>query len=258
MIDSRLKLQGSRILVAPLALAYAVMWAGGIGSHILHGGTPAHMWWAAPVFLALAALIVIATSNRKEIRALVAAAALGVTSELIGVRYGFLYGEYAYTDALRPLAFGVPVVMAGAWMVLAAYVRQMVLFFRMSVWAEITAASLWMTAIDLVIDPLAAGLLGYWRWLEGGLYYGIPARNFLGWFLVSLSIFSLIRAFEGGNRRPNRWARLTGLSIIMFFTAIALIHGLMLAGSAGVTLCLLDLAVSRWPAGIKAFMVSSR
>jgi putative membrane protein len=253
-----IKSKGAKILVAPLALAYSVMWAGGIGSHLLHGGPPAHMWWAATVFLALAGLILLATSNADEIRALVAAAAIGVASEVAGVRYGFLYGEYAYTDALRPLVFGVPLVMASAWMVLAAYVRQVVSFFRLPAWAEITAASLWMTAIDLVIDPLAAGRLGYWRWHEGGRYYGIPARNFLGWFIVSLLIFSLIGALEGGRRRANPWARLTGLSIVVFFTTIALIHGLMLAFSAGAALCLLDLAAARLPARIKAIRVSSR
>jgi putative membrane protein len=232
----------SKILFIALALAYAVMWAGGIGSHILQGRPPAHMWWTAPAFLLLAGLLVLATSSRAEIKALVAAAVIGIASELIGVRYGFLYGEYVYTDALRPLVFGVPLVMTSAWMVLVAYVRQMVLSFRLPAWAEITAASLWMTGIDVVIDPLAGGPLGYWRWVEGGPYYGIPARNFLGWFMISLVIFSAARAVAGSERRPNIVARSVGLSIVLFFTSLALIHGLALAAAAGAALCLIHYA----------------
>jgi putative membrane protein len=247
----------SKILLALLVIAYIVMWAGGVGTHVLQGGTPEHMWWAAPVFLLLASLIVLVTSDATEIKALALAAIIGIGSEIVGVRAGFLYGEYIYTDALRPVALGVPLVMASAWMVLAAYIRQMMSFFRLPAWGEVAAASLWMTAIDLLIDPLAAGPLGYWRWLEGGRYYGIPARNFLGWFIVSVLIFSLTGALFKNRRAANLWASLVGLSIIVFFTAMALIHGLRPVGYIGIMLCLLHAGIALLPERIKALKAPS-
>lgn len=113
-------------------------------------------------------------------------------------------------------------------------------------------AALWMTAIDLVIDPLAAGTLDYWRWAGGGAYYGIPARNFLGWFTVSLLIFGLIGVLFRRGRQSNVYACRVGFSIILFFTVIALAHGLILAGVIGMALCLLHLALPILPAGFKA------
>ncbi len=77
---------------------------------------------------------------------------------------------------------------AQGWSV--TYVRQMLMNLRLSAWLEALIAASWMTAIDLVIDPLAANQLGYWRWVKSSAYYGIPLHNFAGWFVVSLIIFS--------------------------------------------------------------------
>ncbi len=112
----------------------------------------------------------------------------------------------------------------------------------MSAAARMPAAALWMTAIDLVIDPLAANQLGYCRWVQSGRDYGIPWQNFIGWFVVSFIIFS------GFRRRvwmweKNRTARYVGLSIVLFFTVIAFSYGLVLAGGVGVGLSLAHLAL---------------
>ena len=168
-----------------------------------------------------------------------AAAGIGFIAEYVGVSYGFLFGQYVYTGTLRPLLLGVPLVMACAWMILFAYVKQMLLPFKLSKPAEMTISGVWMVAIDLLIDPLAANRLGYWRWIESGAYYGVPARNFLGWFVVSFMIFGIIR------QRPQSdlWARAVGLSILLFFTVIALAHQLALAASVGLALSLVHLAL---------------
>jgi uncharacterized membrane protein len=103
------------------------MWIGGVSSHILYGGPPAEAGWAAPVFLVLAGLITLVTASPANLGGLLAAAGAGLIAECIGVRYGFLFGRYVYTDALRPLLLGAPLVMASAWMILFAYVKQTLL-----------------------------------------------------------------------------------------------------------------------------------
>ena len=86
----------------------------------------------------------------------------------------------------------------------------------------------------------AANQLGYWRWARAGEYYGIPFHNFAGWFVVSLLIFSLLPA----RREANPAAAHIGLSIVLFFTIIALTFHLWLAGLIGIGLALLHFSLA--------------
>lgn len=245
------KLKLKSFLLAALTVAYAVMWVGGLGHYGLYGGPPLNAPWAASVFLTLAGLLVLATSRGSDLIRLLAAALLGFIAEIIGVRFGFIFSPYRYTDVLQPQFLGAPLVMLSAWMVLVSYCYQMVGNLNLPRLIEGALAALWMTAIDLVIDPLAANQLGYWRWARSGAYYGIPMQNFIGWFVVSLMIFSLFSRkapkipYEMWVWQKNRAARYVGLSIVLFFTAIALSHGLVLAGVIGLGLCLAHLALDR-------------
>jgi putative membrane protein len=229
-----------KAILAALVCAYVTMWVGGVSSHILYGGPPAEARWAAPVFLLLAGLIALVTAGRANLGGLLAAAGIGFIAEYIGVTYGFLFGRYVYTGTLQPLLLGVPLVMASAWMILFAYVRRMMLPFKLSWPVETLISGVWMVTIDLLIDPLAANKLGYWRWIDAGAYYGVPARNFLGWFVVSVLIFGIIRR----RPQPATWARSVGLSILLFFTVIAIAYQLALAASAGLALSLVHLALA--------------
>jgi putative membrane protein len=46
-----------------------------------------------------------------------------------------------------------------------------------------------LTAWDVFLDPRMARE-GYWSWPGGGRYEGIPASNFLGWFVTGLGVFA--------------------------------------------------------------------
>jgi putative membrane protein len=209
---------------AALWLAYGVLWAGGAGGHLLYGGTPAKMGWTAPLFLLLAGLLVIASAPR-EWRALLISFGAGFTAEAIGVATGYPFGGYTYSSALAPSLLGVPLVVAGAWMVLIAWVRQL--------WLPVWLGAIVMAMFDLVIDPLAANTLGYWEWTRPGAYYGVPLGNFAGWFAVSLIILWVVRA------RPARNAGVlaVGCSILVFFALIALAHAFAAPACFGFLLC---------------------
>ncbi|NBO65974.1 MAG: carotenoid biosynthesis protein [Acidobacteria bacterium] len=225
--------------------AYLVMWLGGLVNYMLVGHPPVDAPWAASLFLFLAGLVVLLTSASTGRINLILAALIGLFAEMVGVRYGFLFSPYSYTSVLVPQLHGVPLVMLFAWMVLVAYTWQLWtnLFnystggfpFRRILVSLIGAG--WMTAIDLLIDPLAANNLGYWRWVESSPYYGIPYHNFAGWFLVSFFIFIVIPP----PREQNQLATPVGLSIVIFFTTIALALKLWIAGLVGIALVLIDL-----------------
>lgn len=225
--------RGRRWLLLALAALYGVLWLGGIVAYLFLGGPPPDAAWTAPVFLAVAAVLAVFVSPRSEGPILLGGAALGFAAEAIGVASGFPFGCYHYTATLYPHVLGVPVVMAAAWLVLFVYVRQM----TRSCWV----AAAWMTAIDLVIDPLAVNTLNYWAWENTGLYYGIPWTNFAGWFFVSLTLFALARKAAA----PNPPAAWLGLSVILFFTVIALGTGLFLAGAVGLALTALHIVRTR-------------
>jgi uncharacterized membrane protein len=215
-----------RSALAALWLAYAVFWIGGVGGHLLYGGTPANMRWTAPLFLALASLLVV-VSNPADWRACAISFAAGFLAEAIGASTGYPFGRYSYTSTLAPSVFGVPLVVAGAWMILIAWVRQL----SIPVWAGALA----MTLFDLVIDPLAANTLGYWKWTSAGPYFGVPLSNFAGWFCVSFLILTILRA------RPARSVGvvLTGCSILIFFALVSIAHHYFVPAGIGVTLCAL-------------------
>jgi putative membrane protein len=122
--------------------------------------------------------------------------------------------------------------MTSAWMVLVAYVHNLVTGLPLPGVLRIAAGAGLLTAIDLVIDPLASGPLGYWVWREGGAFHGVPTRNFAGWFAVGAVIlaFTHLVARDGDAVRA---ARPVGLSIVLFFTLLAVGFGLTAPAIAG-------------------------
>ena len=218
-----------------LVAVYGFFWAGGMASYGLQGGPPDGAAWAAPLFLLLAALVVMALADRRDMPAILGAGLIGYVAEIPGTHLGFPFGHYDYTQVLFPHLFAVPLVLIAAWLILIAYVRDML---RPPGFKPVPAAFIgaaWMTAIDLIIDPLAGGPLQYWSWDREGWYYGIPWTNFAGWFLVSLVILLVFR-------RPwtaNPAARWVGLSIIGFFGFIALALGYWGPVAAAAALALL-------------------
>lgn len=225
-----------------LAFAYGFFWIGGVGAYWIFGGPPDHVSWTAPLFLLLAGVVVVAGSAVRDWPRMAACASVGFVAEILGVHTDFPFGEYAYTQVLRPHLFSVPLVMIAAWLVLLAYIMEMLRDYRLAPPARIALASIWMTSIDFIIDPLAAGPLDYWAWTHPGWYYGIPATNFLGWLAVSALAFYA----AGPAWRPNPGARWVGLSVVFFFVCVAIAKGLMLAAIVGAVLCILHGAIRTW------------
>ncbi len=225
------------VLRIVLWAAYALNWLGGVGGHLFLGGTPVNMAWAAPLFLLLASTLVV-MAQPEDWRALLLSFLFGFIAEAIGVATGYPFGRYAYTPVLAPSVLGVPPVMAGAWMILVAWVRQM----RLPFWG----GALVMVAIDLLIDPLAANTLAFWKWQASGPYFGIPFSNFAGWFVVSLVILAFLREPP----KPNAAVMAVGSSILLFFVLLGFAHGYFVPYSIGGVLC--GGGYLRWRSSIKS------
>ena len=221
---------------AIIGIAFSALWIGGVLSYSFLGGPPVGSEWTAPLFLALAGALIVVLTRRQDLHWLAIAAVIGFASELVGVATGMPFGGYEYTAILGPKLLGVPLVLAAAWLVIVSYVQSwMATLQPPRVFRPLLAAA-WMTVIDLLIDPLAAGPLGYWVWADGGSYFGIPWTNFLGWFVVSLVIFLLIPR----SWRPRAAVRVVGASVVLFFGVIALALDLVVPGAIAAGLLALD------------------
>jgi len=127
---------------------------------------------------------------RRGAGAVAAAGALGFAAELYGVATGRPFGHYTYSERLGPRVGGVPVLAAAAWAMMArpSWVVAGLVDRRPPVRIPLAAGAL--TAWDVFLDPRMAAD-GYWSWPQGGRYEGIPASNFLGWWVTGLALFTV-------------------------------------------------------------------
>lgn len=87
--------------------------------------------------------------------------------------------------------------------------------------------------LDLLIEPVAVHVSGYWLWQRGGVYYGIPAQNFIAWAVIG-GLMALLAARLIGNpaSRPA-FAFLPPALYIMnalLFGVVAFAHGYIVTG----------------------------
>lgn len=228
-----------RLVRYGLPAVYAVLWVGGIGVHCL-GLPPDEARLGAPAFLLTAAAIVLAHAPGARTW-LLAVGVAGFLVELLGSHSGLPFGSYSYSGALQPQLAGVPLVMSCAWIVLIAYVKSFETAMSSAGWVRVAAGAAMMVAIDLVIEPVAAGPLSYWSWRASGAYYGVPWQNFAGWFLTSAAMLA-----TGRNQRiASGHVHNVGLSIVVFFGLIGACQGRWAALIVAAGLAVLHAALTR-------------
>ena len=135
---------------------------------------------------------------------------VGTISESIGLRTGFPFGHYRFTDLMGPQIFGLPILLVLAyvgmgylsWVVGLALLggenkplsgKRIVLLPLM--------ASIVMTAWDLSMEAVWADIDHAWVWRDGGSYYGVPISNFLGWLFTVYAFYQLFALYLR-NREP--------------------------------------------------------
>ena len=129
--------------------------------------------------------------------------------ELISLRWGIPFGQFQYNKHLKPMIpGGLPLFIPFSWYVLAytplVFLRRIiikVIKIKYSILIIVAACAIFLTTIDLLIEPVATAL-DMWSWLHSGPYFKIPTTNFIGWlvigFFIYLLYFSLIRT------KPNQ------------------------------------------------------
>jgi uncharacterized membrane protein len=194
----------------PATLAITVV-ALQIAYPLVHGGVRDHLTVAIVTLFAAAGLAHawVTRGLRVAVTALGLTAVPGFAAEVLGVHTGFPFGSYAYDGSLGPRWFGVPLVVALAWTMLAwpaaIAARRLVRGFgaRMAVGAWALAAG------DLFLDPQLVAA-GHWTWRHPSPHLPgvatVPLTNYAGWLLValvlSLGLQLLLRGPEHDERVP--------------------------------------------------------
>ncbi len=178
---------------------------------------------------------------------LLSLSAFGYAIETIGVATGFPYGPFYYGDSLGPKVAGlVPYLLPLSWvpLVLGAVASttptvpedEDVSHRRRVLW--VLYAAILLTLVDGVLDPGAASL-GFWVWPEGGLYYGVPVSNYLGW-LFSSSVAAAILLVLGRRRwvsvSPPPGLLDSALVAVAFWVGVDLFSGLLFPAVLGIAL----------------------
>jgi len=127
--------------------------------------------------------------------------------ENLGVRTGFPFGHYYFTNLMGPKLGVVPVLLGLAYVGMAylswTLARLIVgavriRFHGLRLLTLPLVAACIMTAWDVCQDPVWSTLLQAWVWVRGGAYFGVPVTNFFGWFLTVYIIYQLFALYSWG------------------------------------------------------------
>jgi putative membrane protein len=136
---------------------------------------------------------------------------IGLTTEIIGVNTGLLFGDYQYGSVLGPKLFGVPLLIGLNWFIIVfcsgSVCSQGLNFLQKkfdvnvpsSVFkiAVVIAGAAIATCFDIILEP-AAVKLQFWSW-ENGV---IPLFNYICWFSISVILLSVKMYFSKLSAQP--------------------------------------------------------
>jgi uncharacterized membrane protein len=149
------------------------------------------------VFLFLAAFLVCGVRDigiRRTAIFMAWAWPVAFVAEVLSTRIGIPFGLYHYTGDTRGQELFISNVpffdpLSFVFLAYAAYCLARVALERRNPLSLTLVSGALMMLLDVVIDPLAVRgdrwFLGHIFWYaNGGVYFGVPLSNFLGWWIV--------------------------------------------------------------------------
>jgi len=140
---------------------------------------------ATPLNLMLSFILLLLNIERskKTILLVLLCFFVGMLAEIIGVKYGFIFGKYTYGKALGPKFMEVPFMMGIVWCILVFITGFIVQLFFETTWARIIVGIGLMLFLDLVMEPVAP-ILDFWTF-ESGL---ASFNNYIGWAVIAFPL----------------------------------------------------------------------
>jgi uncharacterized membrane protein len=149
---------------------------------------------AVVAFAAASAVHAGTTYGGRGVRCCLAAAAIGLSAEIVGVHSGVPFGRYAYADSLGPVIARVPAVVALAWTMMAWPAAVVARRLAASTPARVLVGAWALASWDLFLDPQMVAA-GHWHWAAPSPHLPgvdtVPLTDLAGWLLVS-ALISLV------------------------------------------------------------------
>jgi|TARA_B100001057_G_scaffold145943_1_gene145934 putative membrane protein len=109
----------------------------------------------------------------------------GMITEIMGVQWGWIFGDYQYGNALGYKVLGVPLLIGVNWALLTTITGAIAQQFYQNIFMRIIVGVGLMIFLDLLIEPIAP-VLDFWAF-DGG---EAPLQNYIGWVVVALFLQS--------------------------------------------------------------------
>ncbi|MFM7322497.1 MAG: carotenoid biosynthesis protein [Armatimonadota bacterium] len=161
--------------------------------------------------------------------------AFAIGIEALSITTGVPYSRFTYSETIGGRLFGlVPWTVPFAWipLVVGAVAR----FRGLAGARRVAFAAAYLVGIDLLLDP-AAVRLGFWKYVVGSAYYGVPLQNFAGWVLSGGLAAGAI-GWVGCGRALPASAMDSLLLIVVFWTSVCCFAGLWIPAIAGIALAM--------------------
>ena len=136
--------------------------------------------------------------TQREILSVFTIFLIGMICEILGVNYGYIFGDYVYLDNLGTKVFGVPILIGINWIILTFITGSISSYiFKKNLKFSILTGAIFMILLDLIIEPVAP-LLGFWIFDLPS----VPLQNYVGWFLIGLATQFIYQKFVVNKEIP--------------------------------------------------------
>lgn len=134
----------------------------------------------------------------------------GLVVEWVGVKYGFLFGQYAYGANLGAKMDGVPWLIGFNWSMLVLATGAITnAILRNKIVRALVGGAL-MVVLDFFME-VAAPVFDFWEF-EGGI---APVKNYIMWFLIAFILHVIYQ--QSGIHGKTKFAAHLYISQLVFF-----------------------------------------
>ena len=108
---------------------------------------------------------------------------LGMFAEILGVKFGFIFGEYSYGETMGIKFMDVPLIIGFNWCILVFITGSISSAFFDNLWGRILTGIGLMLFLDLIIEPVAP-VLDFWTFKSGLA----SIHNYVGWTIIAFPL----------------------------------------------------------------------
>ena len=119
--------------------------------------------------------------NKRVLTIIILGFFIGMITEILGVQYGWIFGDYQYGNQLGTKLMGVPLLIGVNWALLTVITGAIAQQFYLNKFMRVLIGVGLMLFLDLLMEPLAP-VLDFW------IFDGeeAPLQNYLGWAAVAI------------------------------------------------------------------------